>query len=128
MNLRTNHPSLIGVGVISVLTVLLVLCLSLFAALTLTSAKADLSLSQRNAQQVTAYYDADAQAVALYEEFLSSDEPELETTIAITEHQSLYLWLQQEADGSVVIRAWRTVPTETESDSHLPVYGGGTPE
>lgn len=128
MNFRVNHPSLIGVGVISVLTVLLVLCLSLFAALTLTSAKADLSLSQRNAQQVTAYYDADAQAVALYEEFLSSDDAELETAIAMTEHQSLYLWLQREADGSVVIRAWRTVPTETESDSHLPVYGGGTPE
>lgn len=128
MNLRTNHPSLIGIGVISVLTVLLVLCLSLFAALTLTSAKADLSLSQRNAQQVTAYYEADAQAVALYEAFLSSDDAELETTIAMTEHQSLYLWLQRESDGSVVIRAWRTVPTETESDDHLPVYGGSTPE
>lgn len=128
MNTAKQHPSLIGVGVISVLTVLLVLCLSLFAALTLTSAKADQNLSQRNADQVTAYYAADAQAVALYEEFEAGTEPKLEATIPMTDNQSLYVHFERQADGSAAILAWRTVTEETASDDHLPVYGGGVSE
>lgn len=128
MNTAKKHPSLIGIGVMSVLTVLLVLCLSLFAALTLTSAKADQSLSQRNTDQVTAYYAADAQAVALYEEFAAGTEPELETTIPMTDNQSLYVHLVRQEDGSVSILAWRTVAQEMESDDRLPVYGGGVSE
>ena len=56
----------VGVGVITVITVLLVLSLSIFSALTLSTARADLALSRRNADTVTAYYAADAQAAALY--------------------------------------------------------------
>lgn len=55
-----KQTSPIGVGVISILTVLLVLCLAVFAALTLSSARADLALSRRNADTVQAYYAADA--------------------------------------------------------------------
>ena len=47
-----KQTSPIGVGVISILTVLLVLCLAVFAALTLSSARADLALSRRNADTV----------------------------------------------------------------------------
>ena len=41
-----KSPPPIGIGVVSIMTVLLVLTLSVFSALTLTSARADLSLSQ----------------------------------------------------------------------------------
>ena len=59
-----KSPPPIGIGVVSIMTVLLVLTLSVFSALTLTSARADLSLSQTNADTVSAYYAADAQAAA----------------------------------------------------------------
>lgn len=41
---------------VTVFTVLLVLTLSVFSALTLTSARADLALSRTNARTVSAYY------------------------------------------------------------------------
>lgn len=50
----------IGVGGSSVLAVFVVLCLTTFGVLSLVSARADLRLSQRAAEQVTLYYEADA--------------------------------------------------------------------
>ena len=51
-----KHGAPVGVGVITVITILLVLTLSVFSALTLASARADLALSQRNAETVKIYY------------------------------------------------------------------------
>lgn len=54
MSKRSSPP--VGIGVITVVTILLVLTLSVFSALTLASARADLALSKRNAETVTTYY------------------------------------------------------------------------
>lgn len=119
----------IGIGVITVLTVLLVLTLSVFSALTLTSARADLALSKRNAETVSAYYTADAEASRQYAEFAAGIEPELETIIPMTEYQSLRLHLVREGD-SVKILAWQTVVNETEGgqeETDLPVWDGQVP-
>lgn len=123
-----NQSGPIGTGVISILTVLLVLTLSVFAALTLASARADLALSQRSAQMVSAYYQADAQAADLYAQFAAGTEETLEETIPMTEHQALRLRLARGADGSVEILEWRTVASEPESDGRLPVWDGTLPE
>lgn len=116
----------VGIGIITVATVLLVLCLSIFSALTLSTARADLALSRRNADTVSAYYGADAQAAALYQEFQAGDQPELETSIPITEHQDLYLHLIRGAGGEVEILAWQTAPAgeEMEIDETLPIWSG----
>ena len=58
-----RHSSPFGVGIITIITVLLVLTLSIFAALTFSTARADLALSEINAQTVQNYYAADALAV-----------------------------------------------------------------
>lgn len=47
----------VGIGVITIITILLVLTLSVFSALTLAAARADLALSRRNAETVTDYYE-----------------------------------------------------------------------
>lgn len=122
-------PPPIGIGVVSIMTVLLVLTLSVFSALTLTSARADLSLSQTNADTVSAYYAADAQAAALYAEFAAGLDDELETDIPMTDTQSLHLHLVRGADG-VEILAWQTVPVEQDAGDgdHLPVFDGTLPE
>ena len=123
MSRRENSP--VGVGVLTVLTVLLVLVLAVFSALTYATAKADLSLSRINADTVTAWYAADAQAAALLEEFEAGSEEALEATLPMTERQSLYVRFQREADGTVTVLDWRTVTAEEEIDvgSNLPVYG-----
>lgn len=123
MSRRENSP--VGVGVLTVLTILLVLILAVFSALTYASARADRTLSRINADTVTAWYAADAQAAALLEEFEAGSEETLEATLPMTERQSLYVRFQREADGTVTVLDWRTVTAEEETDvgSNLPVYG-----
>lgn len=128
MNQSESRPAPIGIGVISILTVLLVLALSLFAALTLASARADLALSQRNADTVQAYYSADAEAAKLYAAFAAGDEEELETTLPITEQQYLAVHFVRQDDGSVRVLQWQTVSVEPEIDEHLPVWDGSIPQ
>lgn len=118
-----------GVGVITVFTVLLVLTLSVFSALTLTSAKADLALSQTNAETVRAYYAADAKAAALYGQFKAGTEEELEAQIEISGTQALRLHLLREG-GGVSILAWQAVVLEDASipeDDTLPLFTGELP-
>lgn len=56
----------IGVGAASVLIIFVLLCLTVFATLSLVSAQADLRLAQRAAQTTAAYYDADGKAATIY--------------------------------------------------------------
>ena len=56
---------LYGIGSVTLLTVLLVLCLTLFAVMALANAQADWRLSEKNATSVQAYYAADAQATQM---------------------------------------------------------------
>ena len=64
MNENKRRP-LFGVGGITLLTVLLVLALTMFAVLTLSSAQADMRLSEKNVRAVLDYYAADSKAVRL---------------------------------------------------------------
>ena len=123
MSRKESSP--VGVGVLTVLTVLLVLILAVFSALTYASARADLALSEINAETAAAWYAADAQAQALLEDFRAGDEPELEATLPMTENQSLYVRFRREEGGAVTVLDWRTVLTEEEDlgGSSLPVYG-----
>jgi hypothetical protein len=49
-------------GVASIIAILVILVLIVFAALSLTTAKADLTLSEKTAEATTDYYRADAEA------------------------------------------------------------------
>ena len=60
MRHNTTPPS--GIGLVSLFTVLMVLCISVFSVLSLVSARADWRITQRNAEAVTDYYAADATA------------------------------------------------------------------
>ena len=124
---KRSGASPLGVGVISIVTVLLVLCLTIFSALTLTTAKADLNLSRINAETVSAWYAADAEAARQYAAFAASASAELEASIPIAGRQSLYLHLIRDGDRGVRVLAWRSVTEESETgleDATLPVWGG----
>lgn len=131
MNRKSASP--IGVGVLTVLTILLVLTLAVFSALTYASARADLALSRKNAETVTAYYAADAEARKLLEDFRGGEGgDELVSTIPMTEMQALSIHLERDLDGTVHILAWKTVPAGGEGDAvfeepPLPVFDGTLP-
>lgn len=124
--MKKNAP--FGVGVSTILTVLLALCLSVFAALALASARADYALSATGAQTVQDYYAADAKAAALCREFEASGESELETTLEVNENQALHIHLRRAPDGTVQRLAWETVPAgkaaQNAPDTTIPVWTG----
>ena len=122
--MKRSAASPVGVGVISVITVRLVLTLSLFAALSVATAQADLALSRKNADTVTAYYQADAQAAELYAAFAAGNEPTLEAVLPITDQQSLLLRLARTEAGDVEILAWQTQTQELPPEEGLPVWTG----
>ena len=129
--MKDDRGSPVGVGVLTVLTVLLVLTLAVFSALTYTSARADWALSRINADTVTAYYAADAEAARLLSGFSAGSAEELEATLPMTEAQSLRIHLARRADGTVAVLAWQTVPAQGEDApaeaDPLPVFDGTLP-
>lgn len=109
---RSDH-SPAGVGVITVFTLLMILCLAVFSTLTFSSARADAKLSQARARAISQWYAADAQALDLAEAFAASEDQELQTTVPISESRELFLHLLREANGSVTLLAWQTRGTDS---------------
>ena len=135
----------------TVLTVLVVLCFACFALLTLSRAQTDASFSQRAAQTVTDFYQADATAeevLALCRQYQqlppdelaeklqqredinavwNSDSGELALSIPAGTQGGLYmqlrlLWQGEETETTVLQRLIR--PNEDPPESTLPVYTG----
>jgi len=123
------------VGIITIITVLLVLTLSIFAALTLTTAKADLALSEINAETVQSYYAADREAAQRYAAFASGNETELDEWIPMEGNQSLHITLGRipsgAMEGGVTIEHWEVVasgPDESEIQDQWNLWDGGLGE
>ncbi|MBC5730026.1 hypothetical protein INF37_01115 [Pseudoflavonifractor sp. DSM 107456] len=133
MDRRQESP--FGVGIITIITVLLVLTLSIFAALTLTTAKADLALSEINAETVQSYYAADREAAQRYAAFASGNETELDEWIPMEGNQSLHITLGRipsgAMEGGVTIEHWEVVasgPDESEIQDQWNLWDGGLGE
>lgn len=116
----------VGVGVISCITVLLVLILAVFSCLTLSTARADYALAQRSAETVSSYYEADSEARRLAHGFIQGTETELETVVPMNEYMGLLVHLLRLPDGTVLVNDWRTVLLEEFDDQGqlLPVWSG----
>ena len=57
-----QYPSRMGVGTSSILLILVVVSLTMFASLALVQARADAALTKKTAASIEAYYEADARA------------------------------------------------------------------
>ncbi|MBS6956307.1 MAG: hypothetical protein KH230_24115 [Enterocloster asparagiformis] len=57
---RESGGGKVNIGAASLVLIFIVLCLATFGLLSLSSAKGDLSLAERQAEAVSAYYEADA--------------------------------------------------------------------
>jgi hypothetical protein len=98
MAVKRGARSSVGIGIPTLLTILVVVLLTTFAVLSLVSAKADYTLSVKAAQANQAYYAADGQATA---------------------------WLSQvEAKAMAAVKAGRDVKGALEEAGYA-VKGGG---
>ena len=126
-----------AVGGSSLLVIFAVLCLTVFALLTLSTAAADGRLSQEAAEAVEAYYRADSQAEVLWARLRAGERPAevtetaedagstlYEYTVPISQGQELRVSLRLE-DGIWTVEQWQAVSTmDWQADEDLTVWDG----
>lgn len=123
MNREKKSVPFLQIGSSSLLLVFLVLCLVIFAVLTLAGAQSDYRFSQRIADRRTAYYAACNQAEEEIARLSANGElaelsQDYSFTVPIDEGQALSVVLSPDGKGGCAVTSWETVQTEAwTSDS-----------
>ena len=125
---RISPPA---IGGSSLLVIFAVLCLTVFALLSLSTVQAEKRLSDAAAEAVAAYYEADLEAERIFArlragEIVSGVREEngsVMYTCSISENQTLEVELRKEEDGWTVVR-WQAVARTEEASRTLPVWDG----
>lgn len=125
-----------AVGVVSLIVIFSVLCLTVFAMLTISSVKADEILSSRTAATVEGYYRADYKAEQTLAQLRSGEIPENVTetkgvfyyTYPISDTQNLAVEVMVDGSDYNILR-WQAVSTANWiAEDELPVWDGVTEE
>lgn len=135
-------------GGASLLTVFAVLCLTIFALLSLSTVRAHSALSDSSARAVESYYAADAQAQEILARLRFGEKPDGVTvyepiahyddrveqrqicayTVPISDTQELRVEVEVRSTSDYTILRWQTVPTgEWDIDDSLDLWDGGEP-
>lgn len=115
----------------SLLTIFGVLCLTVFALLSLTTVTARARLSESALSAVTAYYAADAQAEEIFARLRNGEtvaQVEREGNVyryecPITPTRSLFVEVEKEENNWRVCR-WQEVSQPLKLDDSMPVWDG----
>ena len=122
-----------AVGGISLLVAFAVLCLTVFALLSLTTVQADGRLADASAQAVEDYYAADCQAQEILAQLRAGGHPEGVTvengvtkySCPISDTQTLEVEVRLGSSGSYAILRWQAAPAgEWEADFGLDLWDG----
>lgn len=144
----------INIGTTSLILIFIVLCLSTFGLLSLSNARGDWSLADKNAGAVRGYYEADAKGeafVRMVDQILQDlkgnglagadretvlrkelgqyyqTDGSVQTDISMDFGQALHIELEVNEDASYRIRSWNVYNTEDyEIDNSIPVWTGET--
>ena len=119
------------VGGSSLLVIFAVLCMTVFALLSLSTVLADGRLNQASVEAVSAYYTADTQAEEIFARVRQGELPEEVTekngiytySCPISENQALQVKLQKTAAGWKVLR-WQAVVTAEWEEDTLNLWDG----
>jgi hypothetical protein len=130
------------VGGASIVMVFSVLCLTIFAVLSLVTARSAWGLSARAADAVASYYAADSLAVEIYDALCTSDSvPEsmlgvtvralsedcMRYMVPVDENQALCVLLRREKEGLRILE-WRVQNVgEWNPDDRILVWDGTAP-
>ena len=131
-------------GVSSIIAILVILVLVVFSALSITTSKADLKLSQKTSNGVIAFYEADAAAEdmmaevadiiksgtgwqaklpAAYETTASGDATLIEYTVPVDNNRNLNVRLSADSSGKLTREIWQVVPSkEWVPDNNLNLF------
>ncbi len=145
---RQTKASVPVVGGSSLLVIFAVLCLTVFALLTLSTVQADLRLADLSAQAVSGYYQADVQAQTILARLRRGDDPgdtafDVEIvgdeqtpaaldrsyliysyTCPISETQELSVSVRMDDDRYTILR-WQAVSTlDWQADENIEVWDG----
>lgn len=134
-----KQRSATGLGATTLIMLFSVLCLCVFALLSLSTAKAELNLSRRMASSVGEYYAADEKAILAMETLtesgsidaaaldlqnLEQDGRSVSYGVTINSELTLFVELESAAEGWQVKR-WQVVDTgEWDPDDTLDVWDG----
>lgn len=120
-----------ALGGSSLLVIFAVLCLVVFALLSLTTVQAEKRLSDDARDMVAAYYSADLQAQEIFARLRMGEMPEgvrvqegrYAYECALTKNQRLFVELEKNGENWRILR-WQCVAQEHEIDNSLPVWDG----
>ena len=114
-----------------------ILCLTVFALLSLSTVQADLRLSRQSADATAAYYQADCQAEEILALLRAGQTPEgvvrsgslCTYRCPVSDTQALEVEVELAEDGTYTILRWQTVSTaQWQSDDTLDIWDGQLPD
>lgn len=126
---KREAMSLPAIGGSSLLVIFAVLCLTVFALLSLGTVQAERRLSDKGAQAVSDYYRADLEAEKIFARLRSGEQvPDvMETedvyryTCPVTENQTLMVELEKE---TWAVLRWQVILRMEETEEKLDVWDG----
>ena len=130
--MKKNRPiSMPAIGGSSLLVIFAVLCMTVFALLSLSTAQAERRMSDAAAQAAKDYYAADLQAQKIYAQLRAGGQTDgveregdtFRYSCAISERQTLCVELENK-EGTWRVLRWRVVAEAEPADDALPVWDG----
>ena len=127
---KRETPAVVGGS--SLLVIFAVLCLVVFALLSVSTVQADERLSQASAETVSAYYQADCRAEEILAQLRSGEMPEgvvqdgtgYHYQCPVTENQVLQVTVMLTGDSYEVLQ-WQTVSVTQWNDTGTPAVWDG---
>ena len=121
-----------AVGASALLVIFAVLCLTLFALLSIATVRADGRLAEQTRAAVTGYYAADCRAEAVLAQLRAGEMPDGVTrqdnvytdSCPISQTQALMVQVKMQGTSYEILR-WQAVSTvDWQADDRLPVWTG----
>lgn len=121
-----------AVGISSLLVMFAVLCLTVFALLSVATVSADTQLAERSRTAITGYYQADCQAEAVLARLRAGEIPSGVTAegsrycylCKISDTQALSVAVTLDGTDYTILR-WQVISTaQWQADNKLPVWAG----
>ena len=119
-------------GAVTLVMIFCVLCMAVFASLTLMTAKGEAALTELTARRAQAYYEADREATEKVAALAKGEKPQdveiagetASFTVPVGDSQKLEVRVRL-ADSGCSIEKWTTVyDGDWETDDSIAVWGG----
>ncbi len=124
---KATYPP-INIGTSFMLVIFILLCMVIFAVLSLSNALKDYNYTKQKANRTKAYYEACNEAEEIYAKIETENHTEdsIEYSVPISENERLQVILKRNSntENNYFIHSWLQISTEEWTADHtLPVLG-----